>query len=172
MRVKFLLFMISIIGCVAQSCVTEGEPDGPVVNVGDRLPNFSVSLSDGTIVSNSSLSGKTGVIVFFNTNCSDCRKELPVIEQLWQNYKENPGVQIVAIAREESAEEIEAYWQQNNLTIPFSPQSNRDVFHLFATSGIPRIFISNPEGVITQTFSDVALPGYDQIVEAIQNSIK
>lgn len=170
MSVKLLLFMISIIGCTTQACISEGESDGPVVNVGDQLPNFSVSLFDGTIVSNNTLRGKTGMIVFFNTECSDCQKELPVVEQLWQQYKDNPEIQIVAIAREESAEEIETYWNEHNLTIPFSPQDNRDVFHLFAASGIPRIFVSNPEGIITSTFSDVLLPTLTQLDEAIRNS--
>lgn len=164
--------MISIIGCTSQSCISEGEPDGPVLNVGDQLPDFSVTLFDGVVVSNNSLRGKTGMIVFFNTECSDCQKELPVIEQLWQQYKDNTQVQIIAIAREESAEEIGAYWTEHNLTIPFSPQENRDVFHLFASSGIPRIFIANPEGTITYTFSDVALPTLTQLVEAIKETSK
>ena len=55
---------------------------------------------------------------------------------------------MIAIAREESAPEIAAYWQANALSIPYSPQSDRRIFSLFASSTIPRVYICSPSGIV------------------------
>lgn len=155
--------------CTTQGCVTDDDPKGTALTVGESLPKFSVTLTDGTIVSDATLTGKIGVIVFFNTGCGDCRRELPVIQQLWEIYKDNPQIVIAPIAREESLESISTYWDQNGLTMPFSPQDNKDVYLLFAPSVIPRIFITDPRGVIRFTSDDSDMPSLDALEKVINS---
>ena len=159
-----------MIVCTTQGCISDDDPDGPTLTVGDTIPEFSVAMSNGEIISKSSVKGKVPVIIFFNTDCSDCRKELPVIQSLWDNYKDNPEVVIALIARQESADEIETYWNENNFTMPYSPQETRDVYSLFAASIIPRIFIANPEGVITFSSDDSDMPSLEKLTEAINSA--
>ena len=168
MSFKALFSLLMMIVCTTSGCVSDNDPQGPSLQVGDSLPQFTVEMNTGTIISTSSLLGKTSVIVFFNTDCGDCRKELPVIQQLWEKYKETPDVEIIPIAREESASQIEEYWKENNLTMPYSPQDNREVYSLFAPSVIPRIFIADKEGKITATFDDQNMPGLETLVEKIK----
>lgn len=158
--------------CSLQGCINDEEPQGITLKPGDSLPVFSVTLSDGTTVSNTTLIGKVGVIVFFNTGCSDCRKELPVIQQLWDELQDNPEVVIALIAREESKSEIEEYWLANNLTMPFSPQDNREIYSLFAPSVIPRVFISNPAGIITFSSGDADMPSLSDLKSAVNSALK
>lgn len=155
---------------ITQGCISEDEPSGPVLGPGDPLPQFSVIDNRGNIISTSDFRDKTGVIIFFNTGCKDCRAEFPVIQQVWEKYQGNPEVVLIAIAREEGEEEISAYWKENNLTIPWSAQENRDVYSLFAPSVIPRIYISDSKCVITASFDDSDMPSYSQLIEAIENS--
>ena len=169
MYFKLIYFFLMAFVCTSTGCVSEDDPQGVALQTGDRLPEFSVELNNGQTVSTSSLRGKTGVIVFFNTGCRDCREELPVIQQLWDEYKDNERVVIAVIAREESEEEIAAYWQENNLTMPYSPQENKDVYLLFAPSVIPRIFISNSENIITFTSDDSDMPSLSRLKEEIEN---
>lgn len=145
------------------SCVTEGNEENRGVNVGDPLPVFSVTLNDGRVVSTASLRGKRVLIELFNTGCGDCRESLPVINELYENLKEDPGVEIFAIAREEETPEIESYWSENGFTLPYSPQSDRRVYELFATVGIPRIFIADPQGIIIAAFGPEDRPTLSQL---------
>lgn len=154
-----------------QSCVNDPEPKGADLSVGDTLPQFSVELFDGSIVSRNSLAGKTSVIVFFNTACPDCQKELPVIQKLWESYGTDPDFKLIAIAREEDSESIAEYWELNHFTIPWSPQDTRSVYNLFATSGIPRIYISDKQEIIRYIFDDKDMPLLETLMEAI-NHIK
>ena len=141
--------------CMLVSCVVD-EPghdgdDTDLVRVGDRLPSFSVEVVDGVdryTFSSEVLTGPT-VIVFFNTSCSDCQRELPVLNEYYLQHCSEPGFQMVAIAREETEESIRAYWEINNLSIPYSPQSDRRVYNLFATMTIPRVYFCSHTGLIT-----------------------
>ncbi|MDE6009476.1 MAG: TlpA family protein disulfide reductase [Muribaculaceae bacterium] len=140
------------------SCVTEDEPENIGITPGEPLPVFTVSMSDGEIISSSDLKGKVAVIEFFNTGCKDCRQSLPQFQLLYEEYKGNPEVCILAIAREESEESIIKYWEENELTIPFSPQPDRTVYNLFATVGIPRIFIFDKSGILRYAYGDADRP--------------
>lgn len=150
---KNWLFGLALLlsGCVIDD---HEEPassdDGSIIRVGDHLPSFSVEVVDGSgnyTFSSDALTGPT-VIVFFNTSCSDCQRELPVLNDYYLRHRQEPGFQMVAIAREESEESIAAYWVQHNLSIPYSPQKDRRIYSLFATQYIPRVYLCSSQGVV------------------------
>ena len=55
---------------------------------------------------------------------------------------------MVAIAREETEESIQAFWEAHGLSIPYSPQSDRRVYNLFAIITIPRVYFCTHSGLI------------------------
>ena len=160
-----VIFGIMMMLVCTTGCVSEDDPKGPLLGVGDRLPEFSIEMNDATVVTTNSLIGYNTAIVFFNTGCSDCREELPVIQALWDRCKEDTGIKIILISREESASEIAAYWEENGFTMPYSAQEGREVYSLFAQSVIPRIFIANREGVITAAYGDQDMPSLELLLK-------
>ena len=171
MNMRYIYFLIMVM-CSLTGCISDNEPEGPSLKVGDSLPDFTVFMNDGTIVSTESLRGKIPVIVFFNTNCKDCQEELPVIQQLWSYYQEYSCVDIILIAREENEEEIEEYWRKNNFTMPYSPQDNREVYSLFAPSIIPRIYIADINGMIVEAYGDNDMPDLATLLSVINSMSK
>lgn len=159
----FLQMIILICGFLLSSCVTEGQPVNKGVTVGEKLPTFSVTLNDGSEITTASLRGKKVLIEFFNTSCPDCRESLPLINQLYESMKDREDVAIFAIARDEGESTIALFWEENNLMLPFSPQPDRKVYELFATVGIPRIFIADREGIITSIFGPDDHPTISQL---------
>lgn len=150
---KNWLFGLALLlsGCVIDdSEEPASSDDSSIVRVGDHLPSFSVEVVDGTdhyTFSSDALTGPT-VIVLFNTSCSDCQRELPELNNYYLRHRQDPGFQMVAIAREESEESIATYWKQHNLLIPYSPQSDRRIYSLFATQYIPRVYICSVQGIV------------------------
>lgn len=171
MRMNLLFNILMMIVCTTSGCVSENEPDGPSLGAGQVLPQFEVAMNNGETVSTSTLKDKVAVIVFFNTDCGDCRQELPVIQQLWERYEETPDVEVVAISREESETDISTYWEENGLTMPFSPQETREVYSLFASNVIPRIYIANREGIIIATYDDSNMPTLQDLTDIIENAL-
>lgn len=160
--------LVVFISTMIQGCVTEDDPVNIGVGQGDELPQFTVQLDNGTTVSTSSLRGKIAVIEFFNTGCRDCREGLPAINQLYEAYQENPKVVIFAISREENSESIEEFWKNNNFSLPYSPQPDRTVYNLFATTGIPRTYIADETGKIIAAFGDYDIPGFSDLNNKIE----
>ncbi len=148
------MMLLCFVATGCSSIVDDEEEQIEYVKVGDRLPLFTVNVTDGdrqTVFTSSQLTGET-VIVFFHTSCSDCQRELPVLNQYYLKHKNDAGFQMVAISREESQESIAKYWQEHGLQIPYSPQEDRNIYHLFANIYIPRIYCCTSQGIITKIF--------------------
>lgn len=149
--IRLILVPWLLLGCVVDDDHDATDPDASsIIRVRDRLPAFTVQVVDGasrTVFSNDSVKGTT-VIVFFHTTCKDCQRELPELNDYYLRHRQEPGFRMVAIAREESEESIAAYWQQHNLSIPYSPQTDRQIYQLFATMYIPRVYVCSAQGVV------------------------
>ena len=151
---KHILTILLILTAVGCSSVVDDEDDvKEYVKIGDRLPLFSVDVVDGdgktATFSTAALTGET-VIVLFHTSCGDCQRELPRLNEYYLQHRSEPGFQMIAISREEGAESIAAYWQAQNLSIPYSAQTDRRIYNLFASSVIPRVYFCSAEGIVTK----------------------
>lgn len=142
---KYYYLIITLAMMLVTGCTSDPEPDSRI-QVGDSLPWFSIVMSDGRTVTPATLLGHEAVIVFFNTDCPDCRRELPLLQARYDAY---PEVEYVCIARAEGAQTISEFWSENGLTLPWSAQPDRKVYSLFATAGIPRTYTIAPSGLIT-----------------------
>lgn len=78
--VRAVLSLVLLV--MAAGCIT--DKDEPVVSlgVGDAVPQFSVTLDDGTLFDYDAIRRHRCVIVFFDTSCPDCRAALPVIQSV------------------------------------------------------------------------------------------
>ncbi|MDE6695879.1 MAG: TlpA family protein disulfide reductase [Muribaculaceae bacterium] len=148
----FHTIFISLIICVA-GCVSENEEPVWYLQAGDALPQFEVTTIEGKKVNSADSYVADLIIVFFNTTCPDCRRELPILQKQYEeNLKRPEDTQkiYICISREENAVDVERYWTENNLTLPVSPQTDRSIYSMFASIGIPRIFYAK-NGIIIRT---------------------
>ena len=136
-------------------CGSIHEEDDVVerIVVGSRVPIFSVNVVDyeglTTSFSTNRLYGET-VIVFFSTQCKDCQRELPELNDYYLKHKDDDGFQMVAISRAEGEQSVADFWAANNLQIPYSAQEDRKIYDLFASSVIPRVYFVSSSGIITK----------------------
>lgn len=161
MRLLLKIIALPLSLATFQSCINESyEPTldaRPVFELhpGDTLPHFSIKMSNGETISTCDLKGKQTFILFFSTRCPDCRHFLPVMQQFHESC---PDAYIIAVSRDESSQSVMDYWNSNGFSIPCSPQSDQTIYRLFASTGVPRLFISDPEQTITHAFSPENLP--------------
>ena len=136
-------------------CGSIHEEDDVVerIVVGSRVPIFSVNVVDyeglTTSFSTNRLYGET-VIVFFSTQCKDCQRELPELNEYYLKHKDDEGFQMVAISRAEGEQSVADFWSANNLQIPYSAQEDRKIYDMFASSVIPRVYFVSSSGIITK----------------------
>ena len=127
------------------SCIKEKQT-GADLSVGDRIPDLTVEVSDGTTLTGARLREGVSLIMFFTTECPDCQETLPVVRTLYDEYA-GQGVKFALISREQSEDSISSYWLSQGFTMPYSAQSGRAVYELFARSRVPRVYICR-DGVI------------------------
>lgn len=82
---KNIISLLFLLPLLFSSCVTENDDREWVLPAGSRLPWFSVVMNDGRAVTQDDFPGRTGIIVFFNTDCPDCRRELPLLQQAYED---------------------------------------------------------------------------------------
>lgn len=139
-------FLVCLSGCIGEN----EEPEWSLQS-GDALPQFEVTTIDGKNISSADSYCARMIIIFFNTTCPDCRRELPILQKEYEENLKLPEAEqslYICISRAEGTEDVERYWTGNNLTLPVSAQSDRSIYSLFASIGIPRIFFAK-DGIIT-----------------------
>lgn len=159
----FLIYVLS--GCVLE------KNEGADIKVGDILPEFEVLMNDGSAVTDDYLKGSVSAVMFFHTSCPDCQQTLPRMQTIYDEYT-SKGVKIVLISREEGEYDIMSYWTENGLNMPYSAQKDREVYELFATSRIPRIYISDEKGIVRYIYTDDPIPSYDELKSSLESLIR
>ena len=166
--VHILVFMaasLCLAGCIKDRIV------GADLKVGDRIPDFSVVMNNGTVVSDESLEGKVSCIVFFHTSCPDCQQTLPVVQDIYDRYAVE-GVEFALISREQPGSDIVPFWDEKGLDMPYSGQITRTVYNKFAGTRIPRVYICDKDGIIRYIFTDDPIPSYDDLMSSLESLIR
>lgn len=124
--------------------------------VGEKMPSFTITDTGGKRISIDDLKGKVTLVNFWATWCPPCLVELPRMEkEIWLKYKSDEFV-MVAIAREQSEQEIVAFREKYGFSFPIAADPLREAYKLFGNGGIPRSYLVGPDGSIL--FQSV---GYD-----------
>lgn len=121
MKIDVRYFIIGLLSLVS-SCVNEKEDAGmqpDAVEVGDVLPEFTVVMNDGRVVESGSLQGQPSFILFFNTECGDCRREFPLVQQMYERYGADGRMVFMAISRDQDAVAVGEYWAETDLRYLF-----------------------------------------------------
>ena len=158
----YLLLALSLISCIKE------KQTGADLVVGDRIPEFSIVMNDGSELTGKQLGKGKACIVFFTTSCPDCKATLPHIQSIYDEYS-SKGVQFALISREDGPDAVSKYWQENKYTMPYSAQNDRKVYELFAKTRVPRVYVCK-DGVIKAIFTDQPEnPNYDTIKTALES---
>jgi peroxiredoxin len=137
------------------------------VKVGDTVPEFSLTTIDGDTVS-LPLPGKVVLINFFATWCGPCQMELPHIERIWSDFRNDDRFGLVVVGREETAETVRAYRQQHQFSFPIAADPEREVYSFFAKESIPRTILVSPEGLVV--YSNAGF--YETDIEELRAELK
>ena len=139
-----------------------------LVKEGDAAPDFSIRMEDGSVKKLSDLKGKVVWINFFADWCPPCRKELPHLEKdVYQKLKENKNFEVLVIGREHDWATVNKFKADNNYTLPFYPDPERDIFSKYAKQNIPRNFIIDKNGKIVVASIGFKEDEFNEIIEKV-----
>jgi len=132
-----------------QIAQVELPTSGPPVLVGDTPYEFALQGIDGEIQTLSQFIGQPILINFWATWCGPCRIEMPEIQAVWEEYKDD-GLVVLALDQNETADEVRAYFDELDLTFtPLLDVENNTVRNYGLGSSLPASIFINPDGQIT-----------------------
>ncbi|MFT5685145.1 MAG: protein-disulfide isomerase/uncharacterized membrane protein/thiol-disulfide isomerase/thioredoxin [Myxococcota bacterium] len=134
--------------CQGAAPVTEGErlPGG---KVGDTVQSWQLTTLDGQPFDSAQLSGKAHVITFWASWCGPCRKELPVLADLYTQYGDQ-GFSVVGINIDQEPAKARAFLKQNPMPFPSVADSDSALMNRFDAESLPTAFWVTASGEIRQ----------------------
>jgi peroxiredoxin len=117
---------------------------------GDKAPSWQFVNYQGDSITLTESLNKATVIVFWHPACAPCRAELPQLETLYTNYK-NDGLTIVALDVTSSREEGIKFATSNELTFDFL-LADMDVASAYGVSATPTLFLVDRQGRIVEEY--------------------
>lgn len=160
LKLLHILFIAALlaVGCspnsetaeVDHTSISTSTPGAPSVgvDVGDIAPDVELVSPDGSVHHLSDYRGKVVFLNFWATWCGPCRAEMPSMEKMYQELKDDDFV-ILAVDVKESKEQVEKFFEEFQLTFLVFLDRNGSVYQEFnKTNGIPQTYIIDKEGVI------------------------
>lgn len=149
---------------------------GPLIGTrpGNLAPDFKLEDPEGNSVKLSDFRGKAVLLNFWGIWCHFCREEMPLLEIIYQDYKDQ-GFVILAVNfyqdRGESEAVIQKFMEENGYTFPVLLDPFSLVWDRYnLNDAVPLTYIIDSEGIIQKI-----IPGsrdwtsfkYRQIIEGL-----
>ena len=125
-------------------------PEG--VEVGRRAPDFrALDLRTGDSVSlREQYAGKVTLVNIWATWCIPCRKEMPAMQELYDQLKDH-GFAIAAVSVDEgNIEDVKAFVRELGLSFDILHDKSGRIEQIYRTTGVPESFLIDAEGTIVR----------------------
>lgn len=117
----------------------EAQPSAPA-------PEITLSTTGGATLAMKDLRGKAVLVNFWATWCKPCQWELPLMETLYQAYKDR-GFIVLGISLDQlDAEAVSAFVKEKKLTFPVALDQRGEVAREFGIRGLPATVLIGPDG--------------------------
>jgi len=135
------------VGLLATLLVWKLTHQTPPPKVGAQAPAFSLErLSGNGDLSLRSFRGKTVVLNFFASWCNPCKREAPVLEQLWKEDRAQ-GLVVLGVDANDSRGDAMRFVRAHDVTYPVVFDHDGHVAaNRYAVSNLPVTFVLNPSG--------------------------
>jgi peroxiredoxin len=143
-----------------------------IVKKGDKAPDFTVEMVDGSNVQLSKLKGKVVVVNFWATWCPPCREELKHVQkQLIDRFK-GKNFTFLPISRGEKKGVVEAFRKKMNYTFPMGLDPQQSIYKLYASNYIPRNFVVDKDGKVIYVSVGYTPEEFAEMVKVIEGALK
>ena len=115
--------------------------------------DFTLTELDGKTWTLKELRGKVVLVNFWATWCPPCRKEMPDLETLYKQFKDQ-GLVILAISDEDEGK-VKPFIAEQKVTYPILLDPGRKVNELFEIEGIPKTFVYDRSGKLVAQSIDM-----------------
>ena len=155
----FMLVIVACCLCLTSILLAGDDTSSNDLIIDDEAPVFSLPDMDGNYVFLRDFCGgtlrkpwinkekKAVVISFFATWCMPCKKEIPYLMQLKDQFKDKP-VEFILVDVGENKEKVEPYIQQENIDLTVLFDQYQVVSKKYGATSLPRLVVISKGGKV------------------------
>lgn len=151
-----LICAIMLTGCFSLKGKETGIP----------AKDFTLPDLEGQEISLADYKGSNVLLNFWASWCEPCTEEMPAIEKIHTDYKDN-GLAVLTVNPGDEKDAIIEFMKTNQYTFPVLVDTGREVAKVYGTSSVPVTYLIDKEGTIV--FKKVGLVTADELKQAIDN---
>ncbi|MCF6361176.1 MAG: TlpA family protein disulfide reductase [Cyclobacteriaceae bacterium] len=121
--------------------------------------DFTLTGMDGSTLDFETLRGKVIFINMWATWCAPCIAEMPSIQKLYNNYKDNPDVVFAMVSFDRDPLKAEKFVIKKGFDMPIYFPNETQIPKVYESRGIPTTYVINKEGYIT--YKKIGMASYD-----------
>ena len=123
----------------------------PAPQQGFLAPDFELQTTTGETIKLSDLRGQAVLVNLWATWCPPCRAEMPAIEKIYNEYKDD-GLVILAVnmTYQDTASNIAPFIDEYDLTFPILLDTNNSVGSAYQLRSLPSSFFIDRDGIISE----------------------
>jgi peroxiredoxin len=145
-----LLIGVGIIALLQTRNSSRNLAGKPRFEKGAPAPNFTLPDLDGKMVSLADYKGQVVLLNIWATWCRPCVEEMPSMEKLYQELKDEE-FEILAVSIDESgAQVVLPFMKKHKLSFPALTDTAGAIKNLYQTTGVPESFIIDKDGRIVE----------------------
>jgi peroxiredoxin len=139
----------SAVFAVVLLCVTllVGGGRAIALDTGTRLPEIGLQDLAGRRIDIASLRGKVVLVDFWASWCAPCKQEMPVLERLYQKYRDR-GLTIVGVSVDQESANVGDFLKQLKVSFPIVHDKSHEVANRFHPPRMPSSYIVDRNGVV------------------------
>jgi len=137
------LFLAPFLLAAAAGC---GHGKSPAVQ---PAPDFTLTDITGKKHTLSALKGQVVLVDFWATWCPPCISSIPLLEELFQEYKDK-GVQVLGVDMDDDVTEVAPFAKELGMTYPVLLGGQSDVGQLYRISALPALYLINQKGHVVR----------------------
>lgn len=107
--------------------------------------DFSMESISGTTYTLSELRDQWVIINFWATWCIPCVKEMPVLQEIHDQYTD---LTVLGINQRETKDEIQSFSKEHKINFPILVNPSDQVLVDYNVIGLPQTLVVNPDGII------------------------
>lgn len=136
----------------------------------DKAPEFSLKSVDGKTVKLSDYKGKVVIIDFWATWCPPCRKGIPDLISIQNEFKDKVVIIGISLDREKTIKDVPGFVKNNGINYPVVYGDDKVVIDYGGIQSIPTSFVVDKNGTVVDMH--VGLVSKDTFVNKIKELLK
>ena len=136
----------------------------------DKAPEFSLKSVDGKTVKLSDYKGKVVIIDFWATWCPPCRKGIPDLISIQNEFKDKVVIIGISLDREKTIKDVPGFVKNNGINYPVVYGDDKVIIDYVGIQSIPTSFVVDKNGTVVDMH--VGLVSKDTFVNKIKELLK